>query len=86
MTGDKAEQYLEQAFDRIEQAILPSLPAMLDSLLDAAALARPGHDAQSHAAQLRTFALDLDSLTRKLEAEARRQPYTARDYRSAFAA
>jgi hypothetical protein len=59
---------LEQAFDRIEETILPSLSMMLDTLLEAAALARPGEDGEVYAAELRTIALELEDLTRQIEA------------------
>lgn len=59
---------LEQAFDRIEESILPSLSMMLDTLLEAAALARPGEDGEVYAAELRTIALELEDLTRQIEA------------------
>ena len=76
---------LDEAFDRIEETILPSISMMLDTLLDAAALARPGMDAQVYAAELRTIALQLEELTRQVEAisPARLDP---QDYRSASAA
>jgi len=59
---------LDEAFERIEETILPSLSMVLDSLLEAAALARPGHDAEVHAAELRTLACELEALTREVEA------------------
>jgi hypothetical protein len=59
---------LDEAFDRIEETILPSLSMMLDTLLDAAALARPGFDGDAYAAELRTLALQLEELTRQVEA------------------
>ena len=73
---------LDEAFDRIEETILPSLSMMLDTLLDAAALARPGHDGEVYAAELRTIALQLEELTRQIEAisPARLDP---QDYRTA---
>jgi hypothetical protein len=52
---------LEAAFDRIEQSILPSIAAMLDALIDSAAGARPGMDADAYAEALRTLAQDVDS-------------------------
>ena len=52
---------------RIEASILPSLTLMLDALLDAAALARPGHDAACYAAEIRTVAAELESVTRQIE-------------------
>ena len=59
---------LEQAFDRIEETILPSLAMMLDTLLEAAALARPGEDCDVYAAELRTIGYQLEELTRQIEA------------------
>ena len=59
---------LVNAFDRIEETILPSLTMMLDTLLDASSLAQPGVDADSYAAELRTLALQLESVTRQVEA------------------
>ena len=76
---------LEEAFDEIEQSILPSLSIMLDSLIETAALARPGVDGESFAAELRTLAVQLEGLTRQIEAAspARIDP---EDYRAASAA
>ena len=59
---------LDEAFERIEETILPSLSMMLDTLLEAAALARPGHDAEIYAAELRTIGCELEALTRAVEA------------------
>jgi hypothetical protein len=59
---------LDEIFEQIEETILPSLSMMLDTLLDAASLARPGVDADAYAAELRTLALQLDELTRQVEA------------------
>ncbi len=58
---------------------------MLDTLLDAAALARPGLDGEAYAAELRTIALQLEELTRQVEAisPARLDP---QDYRANSAA
>lgn len=58
---------LDAAFGRIEETILPSLAMVLDSMLEAAALARPGIDAEVYAAELRTVALQLEELTRQVE-------------------
>lgn len=53
-------------FDHVEPgldaAILPSLSRLLDALLDSAALARPGHDAEAYAAGLRATAGQLEAL------------------------
>jgi hypothetical protein len=59
---------LEAAFDRIEETILPTLSMMLDALLEAASLARPGADADVYAAELRTIGFQLEALTREVEA------------------
>ena len=59
---------LDEAFERIEETILPSISMMLDTLLDAATLGRPGIDADVYAAELRTIALQLEALTRQVEA------------------
>lgn len=56
---------LEEAFDRIEETILPCIAMMLDSLLDAANA--DGHDPRSLAAELQTLAAQLEELTRAVE-------------------
>ena len=72
---------LDEAFDRIEETILPSISLVLDELLDAASLARDSHEGEAYAAELRTIALQLEELTRQVEAisPARLDP---QDYRS----
>ena len=54
----------DSALDRIDVAILPSLSRLLDSVIDSAALSRPGHDAEAYAAGLRKAAHQVDQLTR----------------------
>jgi hypothetical protein len=76
---------LDKAFDRIEETILPSLSMMLDTLLDAAALARPGHDGDAYAAELRTIGLQLEELTRQVEAISPAR-LDAHEYRTASVA
>jgi hypothetical protein len=73
-------QALDAAFEAIEETILPSLSAMLDTLLDAAALARPGFDAAGYAAELKTLGCALESLRRQVEdaAAAREDDQAAR--------
>ena len=68
MPGGDILSGLDEAFERIEESILPSLSMMLDSLLDAASLARPGADADVYAIELRMLALELESVTRQIEA------------------
>lgn len=62
----------EQALDRIDQAILPSLARLLDAVLESAALARPGIDGEEHAAGLRRTARQTDQLGALVGAVARR--------------
>ena len=59
---------IEEALERIEETILPSMSMMLDTLIETASLARSGVDAEDHAAELRALGLQLDSLTRQIEA------------------
>lgn len=63
-----AERGLSEAFTQIEESILPSISMMLDTLLDASTLCQPGIDADVYAAELRTIALQLETLTRDVEA------------------
>jgi hypothetical protein len=86
MPDADANRQLAEAFERIEETILPSLSLMLDTLLDAAALARPGHDAEAFAAELRTLGLQLEELTRQVEAASPAERIDPADYRSASAA
>ena len=55
---------LGDALDTLEGAVLSGLPALLDSLLDSASLARPGVDADAFAQGLRETASRIDALTR----------------------
>ena len=57
---------LDEAFERIEETILPCIAMMLDTLLDASAnLAQI--DPKVLAAELRTLAAELEALTRAVE-------------------
>ena len=60
----------DTALEQIEETILPSLSMMLDALLDTAALARPGMDADVYAAELRKMGRELQALSRDVEAMA----------------
>ncbi|HEX8226063.1 MAG TPA: hypothetical protein VF605_19825 [Allosphingosinicella sp.] len=86
MPDGEAKRQLDEAFERIEETILPSLSMMLDTLLDAAALARPGQDGAAFAAELRTLGLQLEALTRQVEAASPAPRIEPADYRSASAA
>lgn len=59
---------LDEAFERIEETILPSISMMLDTLLEAATLGQPGIDSEIYAAELRTIALQLEELIKQIEA------------------
>jgi hypothetical protein len=59
---------MDRAFGRIEEMILPGLSAVLDSLIDAASLARPGDDAERYASELRSIATELHRLQKEVEA------------------
>lgn len=83
MSSAERQHALDEAFERIEESILPSLSLILDSLLDAAALARPGIDAEIYAAELRTIGAELESLTRQVEALSARQGRPKKRQRSA---
>ena len=58
--------------------MLPSLALALDALLETASLARPGADAEMHAASLRALAGELDLLGSAFAALATRgETYSA---------
>ena len=59
---------LDSAFDRIEQTVLPTIAALLDAVIDSAAGARPGLDADAYAKALRALAEEIDSAQRELSA------------------
>ena len=67
--GNEAQRDgIEEAFERIEETILPSISMMLEALLEAAELARPGSNSEVFAAELRTIGLQLEALTKQVEA------------------
>jgi hypothetical protein len=68
MADTNQQQDLNEAFDRIEETILPSISMMLDTLLEAAMSGQTGIDTEIYAAELRTIALQLEALTRQVEA------------------
>ncbi|HEX8623969.1 MAG TPA: hypothetical protein VF782_02705 [Allosphingosinicella sp.] len=86
MPNGEAKRQLDEAFERIEESILPSLSMMLDTLLEAATLARPGHDGEVFAAELRTLGLQLEALTRQIEAISPVERIDPADYCAASAA
>ena len=63
---DDQQARLEEAFDRIEETILPCIALMLDTLLDASAGVAEG-ERKVLAAELQTLAAQLEELTRAVE-------------------
>ena len=57
---------LEEAFDKIEETILPCIAMMLETLLDASANLDQ-IDPKALAAELQTLAAELEELTRAVE-------------------
>jgi len=57
---------LEEAFERIEETILPCIAMMLDTLLDVSAEVGAA-DPKTLAPELRTLAAELEELTRTVE-------------------
>lgn len=86
MAEEAVKKQLDEAFERIEESILPSLSMMLDTLLEAAALARPGQDGEVFAAELRTLGFQLEALTRQMEAVSPAGRIDPSGYRAARAA
>jgi hypothetical protein len=64
-TPDK-EARLTEAFERIEESILPCIAMMLESLLDASAGVAES-DPKALAAELQTLAAQLEELTQAVE-------------------
>ena len=67
----------EAALAGIDQAILPNLSRLLDFVLESAALARPGVDAEAYSAGLRDTARQLSQLTALVGAVAQRPNISA---------
>jgi len=57
---------LDEAFERIEETILPCIAMMLETLLDASAGAATS-DPKALAAELQTLAAELEELTQAVE-------------------
>ncbi len=66
MGKDEQQARLEEAFDRIEETILPCIAMMLDTLLDASAGVAET-DPKALAAELQTLAAQLEELTQAVE-------------------
>jgi hypothetical protein len=67
MVRPDQQQSLDEAFERIEETILPCISMMLDTLMDAVSYGQTGIDSEIYAAELRTIALQLEALTKQVE-------------------
>jgi HAMP domain-containing protein len=63
---DQQQERLEEAFERIEETILPCISMMLETLLDASAGVAETNP-KALAAELQTLAAELEELTQSLE-------------------
>ena len=63
---DQQQARLEEAFERIEETILPCIAMMLETLLDASATAAET-DPKALAAELQILAAELEELTQAVE-------------------
>ena len=66
MTTAEQQARLEEAFERIEETILPCIAMMLETLLDASA-GFAETDPKALAAELQTLAAQLEELTKAVE-------------------
>ena len=69
---------LDAALDRIEQTVLPSIAAVLDAVIDSAAGARPGLDAEAYAAALRALSKEVEAAQAALASLLPDSPENAR--------
>ena len=68
MPASDPQHPLDLSIGQVEETILPGISLMLGTLMDATEHARPGADADRFAVELRMLALQLDTLTRQVEA------------------
>jgi hypothetical protein len=66
MSPTEQQARLDEAFERIEETILPCIALMLDTLLDASA-GIADTDPKALAAELQILAAELEELTRAVE-------------------
>jgi len=66
MPSADQQRRLEDAFDKIEESILPCIGMMLESLIDASESV-PDNERRILAAELQTLAADLEELTQAIE-------------------
>ena len=60
-------QFAEPALRAIADHVPPAVRSMLDTLIESAALAQPGLDADAYAGELRTLAAEAAALARELD-------------------
>ena len=66
MDADQQQARLEEAFERIEETILPCIAMMLETLVDAST-GIADTNPKALAAELQTLAAELDELTQAVE-------------------
>jgi hypothetical protein len=66
---DQQQARLEEAFERIEETILPCIAMMLETLLDASTGAAETNP-KALAAELQTLAAELEELTKAVESSS----------------
>ena len=66
MIAAEQQARLDEAFERIEETILPCIAMMLDTLIDASESVAEG-ERRFLAAELKTLACELEELTRAVE-------------------
>lgn len=66
MDANQQQARLEEAFERIEETILPCIAMMLETLLDASAGVADSNP-KALAAELQTLAAELEELTQAVE-------------------
>lgn len=68
MAPKDQKQQFDRAFDRIEETILPCIGMLLDTLLEASELRRTSVSPQNYAVALRMLGMQVEALTREIEA------------------
>ena len=66
MASSEQQSRLEEAFERIEETILPCIAMMLDTLIDASESVAE-NERRFLAAELKTLAAELEELTKAVE-------------------
>ena len=66
MASNEQQMRLEEAFERIEETILPCIAMMLETLIDASESVAPD-ERRFLAAELKTLAAELEELTKAVE-------------------